>query len=197
MKTLKILSLLFLLLNVSVVSAERIKDIANIAGVRENQLIGYGLIVGLNGTGDTSNAFTTQSMQSMLKQFGITLPSNTTLSIKNVAAVVLHAKLPPFAKPGQEIDITVSSMGNAKSLRGGSLLMTPLKGIDGNIYAIAQGNVVVGGFGVETSDGSSVSVNIPSVGRIPNGAIVERTVLTTFGQSGNIVLNLHNPDFTT
>ncbi len=197
MKSLKILSLLFLLLNVSVVSAERIKDIANIAGVRENQLIGYGLIVGLNGTGDTSNAFTTQSMQSMLKQFGITLPSGTTLSIKNVAAVVLHAKLPPFAKPGQEIDITVSSMGNAKSLRGGSLLMTPLKGIDGNIYAIAQGNVVVGGFGVETSDGSSVSVNIPSVGRIPNGAIVERTVLTTFGQSGNIVLNLHNPDFTT
>ena len=168
-----------------------------IAGVRENQLIGYGLVVGLNGTGDTSNTFTEQSLESMLKQFGISLPTGANLSIKNVAAVVLHAKLPPFAKPGQEIDITLSSLSNAKSLRGGSLLMTPLKGIDGNIYAIAQGNVVVGGFGVETSDGSSVSVNIPSSGRIPNGAIVERTVSTTFGQSGSIVLNLHRPDFTT
>jgi flagellar P-ring protein FlgI len=197
MKSLKILFLFFLLINSSAVSAERIKDIANIAGVRENQLIGYGLVVGLNGTGDRTSIFTNQSLESMLKQFGITLPPNTTLLIKNVAAVALHAKLPPFAKPGQEIDVTISSLSNAKSLRGGSLLMTPLKGIDGNIYAIAQGNVVVGGFGVETNDGSSVSVNIPSVGRIPNGAIVERTVLTTFGQSGNIVLNLHNPDFTT
>ncbi len=197
MKSLKVFSLFILLLNSSFVLAERIKDVANIAGVRENQLIGYGVVVGLNGTGDTSNAFTNQSVESMLKQFGITLPFGTRLIIKNVAAVALHAKLPPFAKPGQEIDITLSSLGNAKSLRGGSLLMTPLKGIDGNIYAIAQGNVVVGGFGVETKDGSSVSVNIPSSGRIPNGAIVERSVPSPFGQSGSIVLNLHRPDFTT
>ncbi len=196
MKTLKILFLFFLLLDSSVVLAERIKDIANIAGVRENQLIGYGLVVGLDGTGDTSTSFTTQSLESMLKQFGISLPAGT-LPLKNVAAVVLHAMIPPFAKPGQQIDITVSSLSNAKSLRGGSLLMTPLKGIDGNIYAIAQGNVVVGGFGVATDDGSSISVNVPSAGRIPNGAIIERTVPTSFGQSDAIVLNLHNPDFTT
>jgi flagellar P-ring protein FlgI len=196
MKTLKIVFLVFLLLNSSVVLAERIKDVANIAGVRENQLIGYGLVVGLDGTGDTSTPFTTQSLQSMLKQLGISLDTVPT-SLKNVAAVVLHAMLPPFAKPGQQIDVTVSSLSNAKSLRGGSLLISPLKGIDGNIYAIAQGNVVVGGFGVATDDGSSVSVNVPSAGRIPNGAIVERTVPSSFGQSGSIVLNLHRPDFTT
>ena len=179
--------------------AERIKDVANIAGVRDNQLIGYGLVVGLDGTGDqtTQTPFTIQSLQSMLKQFGISLPEGSNPQLKNVAAVVLHATLPPFAKPGQTIDVTISSLGNAKSLRGGSLLMTPLKGIDGNIYAIAQGNVVVGGFGVETTDGSSISVNIPSAGRIPNGAIVERTVPTAFAQSESIVLNLHRPDFTT
>jgi flagellar P-ring protein FlgI len=179
--------------------AERIKDIANIAGVRENQLIGYGLVVGLDGTGDqtTQTPFTIQSLDSMLKQFGISLSAGANPQLKNVAAVVLHTMLPPFSKPGQQIDITVSSLGNAKSLRGGSLLMAPLKGIDGNIYAIAQGNVVVGGFGVATDDGSSISVNVPSAGRIPNGAIVERSVPTSFGQSDSIVLNLHRPDFTT
>ena len=196
MRSLKILLLAFLLLDSSVVLAERIKDVANIAGVRENQLIGYGLVVGLDGTGDTSTDFTNQSLVSMLKQFGITLETTPT-SLKNVAAVVLHAMLPPFAKPGQQIDITVSSLSNAKSLRGGSLLISPLKGIDGNVYAIAQGNVVVGGFGVATNDGSSISVNVPSAGRIPNGAIVERSVPTSFGQSDSIVLNLHRPDFTT
>jgi flagellar P-ring protein FlgI len=199
MKIIKSLLLVFLLIDSSFVFAERIKDIANIAGVRENQLIGYGLVVGLDGTGDqtTQTPFTIQSLDSMLKQFGISLPAGTNPQLKNVAAVVLNAMLPPFAKPGQNIDITVSSLGNAKSLRGGSLLMAPLKGIDGNIYAIAQGNVVVGGFGVATDDGSSISVNVPSAGRIPNGAIVERAVPTSFGQSGSIVLNLHRPDFTT
>lgn len=196
MKLLKSLLLLFLILDSSFVFAERIKDIANIAGVRDNQLIGYGLVVGLDGTGDTSTPFTTQSLQSMLKQFGISLDSVPT-SLKNVAAVVIHATLPPFTKPGQNIDITVSSLSNSKSLRGGSLLISPLKGIDGNIYAIAQGNVVVGGFGVATNDGSSISVNIPSAGRIPNGAIVEKTVPTSFGLSDSIVLNLHKADFTT
>ncbi len=196
MRTHKTLLVVLLLFNSTFVLAERIKDVADIAGVRQNQLIGYGLVVGLDGTGDTSTPFTTQSLQSMLKQFGISLDTAPT-SLKNIAAVVLHAMLPPFAKPGQQIDITVSSLSNAKSLRGGSLLISPLKGIDGNIYAIAQGNVVVGGFGVATDDGSSISVNVPSAGRIPNGAIVERTVPSSFGQSNSIVLNLHRPDFTT
>jgi flagellar P-ring protein precursor FlgI len=133
----------------------------------------------------------------MMAQFGITLPANTNPQLKNVAAVVIHANLPPFAKPGQNIDITVSSLGNAKSLRGGSLLMTPLKGADGNVYAMAQGNLVIGGFGIESTDGSSISVNVPSSGRIPNGATVERTVPTSFALGDNIVLNLHKPDFTT
>ncbi|MFQ5660591.1 MAG: flagellar basal body P-ring protein FlgI [Gammaproteobacteria bacterium] len=179
--------------------AERIKDLAQIAGVRENQLIGYGLVVGLDDTGDqtTQTPFTIQSLKSMLAQFGITLPANINPQLDNIAAVAIHALLPPFAKPGQTIDVTVSSLGNADSLRGGSLLMTPLKGIDGNVYAIAQGNVVVGGFGVDTNDGSSVSVNVPSSGRIPNGATVERSVETAFANGDYIVLNLHEPDFTT
>ncbi len=199
MQILKILIATSLLLGSTIVPAERIKDLADIAGVRDNQLIGYGLVVGLNGTGDqtTQTPFTVQSLDSMLKQFGISLPANSNPQLKNVAAVVLNAVLPPFSKPGQHIDVTVSSLGNSKSLRGGSLLMSPLKGIDGNVYAIAQGNLVVGGFGIEATDGSSVSVNIPSAGRIPNGAIVERAVPSSFGQSNSIVLNLHRPDFTT
>jgi flagellar P-ring protein FlgI len=181
------------------VHAERIKDLAGVAGVRDNQLIGYGLVVGLDGTGDqtTQTPFTIQSLKSMMAQFGITLPANTNPQLKNVAAVVIHAKLPAFAKPGQNIDITVSSLGNAKSLRGGSLLMTPLKGADGNVYAMAQGNLVIGGFGVESTDGSSISVNVPSSGRIPNGAMVERIVPSPFAMGDHIVLNLHKPDFTT
>ncbi|WNO07966.1 flagellar basal body P-ring protein FlgI [Teredinibacter sp. KSP-S5-2] len=180
-------------------AAERIKDITSVAGVRSNQLIGYGLVVGLDGTGDqtTQAPFTAQSFQSMLRQFGITIPEGAKLQLKNVAAVALHAELPPFAKPGQTIDVTVSSIANAKSLRGGALLMTPLKGIDGQVYAIAQGNLIVGGFGAEGKDGSKVTVNMMSVGRIPNGAYVERAVPTKFGGDDRIVFNLHTPDFTT
>ncbi|MDJ0793399.1 MAG: flagellar basal body P-ring protein FlgI [Woeseiaceae bacterium] len=179
--------------------AERVKDLASVAGVRDNQLAGYGIVVGLNGTGDqtTQTPFTVQSIVNMLVQFGVTIPPGTSMQLKNVAAVTVHAELPPFAKPGQNIDVTVSSIGNAKSLRGGSLLMAPLRGADGNVYAIAQGNLVVGGFGASGNDGSSVTVNIPSAGRIPNGATVERAVANDFLTRENIVLNLHAPDFTT
>lgn len=180
------------------VHAERLKDISSIAGVRSNQLVGYGLVVGLNGTGDqTSQApFTVQSLKSMLAQFGITVPPGVNPQVKNVAAVSLSADLPAFAKPGQQIDVTISSIGNAKSLRGGTLLMAPLRGADGQVYAIAQGNLVVGGFGAE-ADGSSITVNVPSVGRIPNGASVERSVENAFPNGNSLVLNLHTPDFTT
>ncbi len=180
-------------------SAERIKDVASVAGVRPNQLVGYGLVVGLDGTGDrtTQVPFTVQSLDSMLRQFGITIPPGTNLQLKNVAAVAVHAELPPFAKPGQRIDVTVSSLGNAKSLRGGTLLMTPLRGIDGKVYAVAQGDLVVGGLGVEGADGSRVTVNVPSVGRIPNGALVERPAPTTLASDGTVIFNLHRPDFTT
>ncbi len=180
-------------------AAERIKDIASVAGVRSNQLVGYGLVVGLDGTGDQTSQtpFTIQSLRNMLAQYGITLPPNVNPQLNNVAAVTIHATLPAFAKPGQTIDVTVSSLGNAKSLRGGSLLMTPLKGADGAIYAIAQGNLVVGGFGAEGSDGSRITVNVPSVGRVPNGATVEREAPTSFGSEDGLVLNLHRSDFTT
>ncbi|MCW8825765.1 MAG: flagellar basal body P-ring protein FlgI [Gammaproteobacteria bacterium] len=190
---------LMMLLSSGTLYAERLKDLVSIAGVRDNQLLGYGLVVGLDGSGDkTSQApFTVQSLKSMLSRLGITLPADINPQVKNVAAVVVSAVLPPFAKPGQKIDVTASSIGNAKSLRGGMLLMTPLKGVDGNVYAIAQGNLVVGGFGAAGSDGSKITVNVPSVGRIPNGASVERTVNSSFDQGHSIVFNLHNPDFTT
>lgn len=183
----------------SLASAERIKDLTSVEGVRVNQLVGYGLVVGLDGTGDQTNQapFTSQSFKSMLRNFGITIPDGANFQVKNIAAVAVHAELPPFAKPGQQIDITVSSIANAKSLRGGALLLTPLKGLDGNVYAIAQGNLIVGGFGAEGKDGSKVTVNIPSVGRIPDGAMVERAVPTTFGGNDSITFNLHTPDFTT
>jgi flagellar P-ring protein precursor FlgI len=179
--------------------AERIKDITSIKGVRSNQLAGYGLVVGLDGSGDQTSQtpFTVQSLKSMLLQYGITLPPDVNPQVKNIAAVAIHADLPPFAKIGQQIDITVSSLGNAKSLRGGSLLMAPLKGIDGNIYAIAQGNLIVGGLGIEGADGSSVTINVPSVGRIPNGASIEREIANPFASGDHIVLNLRRPDFTT
>ena len=201
LKCLRLPSLITALLLCSALSAqaERLKDITSIAGVRSNSLVGYGLVIGLNGSGDSTNSapFTVQSLKSMLAKFGVVVPPGVNPSLKNVAAVMIHATLPPFAKPGQAIDITVSSIANAKSLRGGSLLMAPLKGADGQTYAIAQGNMVVGGFGAEGGDGSSVTVNIPSVGRIPNGATVEREVPTPFSQDGPIVLNLKTPDFTT
>ena len=179
--------------------AERIKDIASVAGVRTNQLVGYGLVVGLDGTGDqtTQAPFTVQSIENMLQRFGVTIPPNTNPQLKNVAAVTVTADLPPFVKPGQTIDITVSSIGNAQSLRGGSLLMTPLRGGDGEIYALAQGNLIVGGFGVKGDDGSRVSVNVPSTGRVPNGATVEKIVPSTLGTQDAFVLNLNTPDFTT
>jgi flagellar P-ring protein precursor FlgI len=170
-----------------------------VAGVRSNQLVGYGLVVGLDGTGDqtTQAPFTSQSLRNMLGQLGVTIPPGTNLQLKNVAAVMVHADLPPFAKPGQRIDITVSSIGNAKSLRGGTLLLSPLQGVDGQIYAMAQGNLVVGGFGAQGRDGSRVSVNVPSAGRIPGGATVEREVPTAFSEGDSVVLNLHRADFTT
>jgi flagellar P-ring protein precursor FlgI len=180
-------------------SAERVKDLTQIAGIRDNQLIGYGLVVGLDGTGDKTNQapFTVQSLKNMLQQLGIDIQANINPQLKNVAAVTLSATLPAFAKPGQSLDVTVSTIGNAKSLRGGTLLMSPLKGADGRVYAIAQGNLVVGGVGVESGDGDSISVNIPTVGRVPNGASVERPAPTAFGDGNYIVLNLHRPDFTT
>ncbi len=179
--------------------ADRIKDLASVGGVRSNQLIGYGLVVGLNGTGDQTSQtpFTVQSLRNMLAGLGVTLPPTVNLQLKNVAAVSVHADLPPFAKPGQTIDVTVSSIGNAKSLRGGSLLMAPLKGADGQVYAVAQGNVVVGGLGVE-GEGSRITVNVPSSGRVPNGATVERAVADGFNAGeGPMMLHLHQPDFTT
>ncbi|PCJ50653.1 MAG: flagellar biosynthesis protein FlgI [Gammaproteobacteria bacterium] len=177
-------------------SAERLKDIVEIQGVRSNPLVGYGLVVGLDGTGEQTT-YTTQTFKTMLKRFGITLPANVNPKLKNIAAVAIHAEMPAFIKPGQTIDVTVSSLGDAKSLRGGSLLMSPLTGIDGQIYAIAQGNLVVGGFGISGADGSSVTVNIPTVGRIPSGAIVERMIHSAFASGDSLTLNLHRPDFTT
>ena len=176
--------------------AERIKDLATIQGVRPNQLIGYGLVVGLDGSGDqtTQTPFTTQSLQTLLSQLGITLPPGTNLQLKNVAAVMVTAVLPPFAQPGQQVDVTVSSLGNAKSLRGGTLLMTPLKGADGQIYGVAQGNVLVGGAGA-SAGGSKVQINHLSAGRVPAGATVERAVATPFLLSDRIRLELTTTDF--
>ena len=198
-RSMRLLPLFTLLAAGGAAHAERIKDLASVAGVRSNQLTGYGIVVGLDGSGDQTaqTPFTVQSIINMLTQFGVTIPQGTNLQLKNVAAVTVHSELPPFAKPGQSIDVTVSSIGNAKSLRGGALLMAPLRGADGNVYAIAQGNLIVGGFGASGNDGSRVTVNLPSAGRIPNGATVERTVPTDFHTRESIVLNLHSPDFTT
>ena len=178
------------------VQADRIKDLASVAGVRSNQLVGYGVVVGLAGTGDGNSGLTTQSLQSMISQFGLVTDA-ANLTAKNAAAVMVTADLPPFMKPGQRLDVTVSTMGAAKSLRGGTLLMTPMMGADGETYAVAQGNLVVGGLGVSGNDGSSVIVNIPTVGRIPRGASVERMVDTPFLGSDELVLNLHQGDFST
>ncbi len=178
--------------------ADKIRDLVQVAGVRSNQLIGYGLVVGLDGSGDqtTQAPFTTQSLENMLQQFGITVPASARPQLKNAAAVMVTAELPPFAKPGQAIDVTVASIGNAKSIRGGQLLMAPLRGADGNVYAVAQGSVVVGGVSAQGKSGSSVQVNISASGRIPNGASVERIVASSFA-GGDLTLNLNTADFTT
>ena len=190
---------LALTLQMAPAHADRIKDLATVAGVRGNQLVGYGLVVGLDGTGDqtTQAPFTAQSLISMLQRLGVTIPPGTNLQLKNVAAVAIHTSLPAFAKVGQTIDITVSSIANAKSLRGGTLLISPLKGLDGQVYAIAQGNLAVGGLDVSGEDGSRITINVPSVGRIPNGATVEREVTTVIGDTDILTLNLRQPDFTT
>ncbi len=193
------LALVLMMLFSSSAHAERVKDLATVDGVRANQLVGYGLVVGLDGTGDQTSQtpFTIQSIRSMLARFGVTVPANVNPQLKNVAAVTVRADLPAFSKPGQTIDITVDSIGNASSLRGGSLLMTPLRGIDGEVYAIGQGSLLISGFGISGKDGSRIALNVPSSGRVPNGASVERAVPNSFASQPYIVLNLNTPDFTT
>ena len=177
--------------------AARLKDISTIQGIRSNQLIGYGLVVGLAGTGEKNSKFTEQSFRSMLNNFGIKISEATSLKIKDVAPVAIHATMPPFSKVGQTIDVTVSAIGEATSLRGGTLLQTMLRGVDGNVYAIAQGSLVVGGLGAQGADGSKVVVNTPTVGRISNGAIIEREVPDNFANADSFVFNLNRADFTT
>ncbi|MBQ4831802.1 flagellar basal body P-ring protein FlgI [Pseudoalteromonas sp. MMG010] len=196
MNKLKLIFIVFCIIWQNTAAAERIKDISMVEGVRSNQLVGYGLVIGLPGTGEQSK-YTQQSFKGMLNSFGITLDSSLSPKIKNVAAVAVHAELPAFRKPGQAIDITVSSIGSANSLRGGTLLRTFLKGVDGNVYAIAQGSLIVGGLGAEGADGSRIVMNTPTVGRIPNGATVERAVKSPFMQGDYITFNLNRPDFTT
>lgn len=178
------------------VAADRLKDLTSIAGVRSNQLVGYGIVVGLAGTGDGNAVLTQQAMQSMISQFGVVTDA-ANINGKNSASVIVTAELPPFVKPGQRLDIVVSTVGQAKSLRGGTLLMTPLLGADGETYAVAQGNMMVGGLGVAGGDGSSLTVNVPTVGRIPGGATVERMIETSFLENENLLLNLNQGDFST
>ncbi|MGE0557197.1 MAG: flagellar basal body P-ring protein FlgI [Burkholderiales bacterium] len=198
-KFLRVFAAVVLTLAPGLTGAERIKDLTAVHGVRSNQLLGYGLVVGLDGTGDqtTQTPFTVQSLATMLSRLGVTLPQGSNPQLKNVAAVMVTAMLPPFARPGQPIDVTVSSLGNAKSLRGGTLLLTPLKGADGEVYAVAQGNVLVGGVGASAGSGTSVQVNHLGVGRIAGGATVERTVPTRLGGATDIHLGVLGTDFTT
>jgi len=177
--------------------AERIKDIGTFEGLRVNQLIGYGIVVGLAGTGDDSLDYATQGVRGVVSRFGLTLPPGVNPALKNAAAVMITTDLPAFAKPGQRLDVTVSALGKAKSLRGGTLVMTPLRGADGQIYAMAQGNLAVGGLGVSGADGSQLSVNVPSAGRIPSGATVEQAVATGFDTAPALTFNLAQSDLTT
>lgn len=179
--------------------AERIKDLATIQGVQPNALVGVGLVTGLDGSGDQTiqAPFTSEAFAAYLNQFGIPLPPGQTLQLRNIAIVSVQANLPAFSKPGQAIDVTVSSLANATSLRGGSLERTFLQGVDGQVYAVAQGNLVVGGLGVGAADGSSLTINVPSVGRIPNGASVVKEVATSFTEGDSLVFNLRDADFTT
>lgn len=176
--------------------ADRLKDMASVAGVRSNPLVGYGVVVGLSGTGDGNSGLTLQSLESLISRMGLSVDA-ADLNAKNAAAVMVTAEVAPFLKIGQTLDVTVSTVGQAKSLKGGTLLMTPLMGADGEVYAIAQGNLVVGGLGVEGGDGSSLTVNIPTVGRVPRGAQLERMVETPFLDGDHLVLNLHRGDFST
>ncbi len=197
-KTLQALLLSLAVVLAPISHAARIKEVAAVAGVRSNPLTGYGLVVGLDGTGDqtTQAPFTGQSLTAMLQQFGVLLPQGVTMQPRNIAAVMVTASLPPFAQPGQQLDINVSSIGNAKSLRGGTLIATPLRGADGQIYAIAQGNLVVGGAGA-SAGGSKVQINHLSAGRIPSGALVERSVPTPLAQGDILQLDLNSSDYTT
>ncbi len=194
-----ILSLLFglMLLAPGAAHATRIKDLGAFQGVRSNQLTGYGLVVGLAGTGDDNLAYLTQAMNGVASRFGMTLPPGVNPALKNAAAVMITAELPAFARAGQRIDITVSAIGRARSLRGGTLILSPLRGADGEIYAMAQGNLVVGGLGVSAQDGSQLTVNVPSAGRIPSGASVEREVASGFATDPALVFNLADADLTT
>lgn len=193
----KYLTGMVLVLMATFAQADRIRDLTSVQGVRENSLIGYGLVVGLDGTGDqtTQTPFTTQTLNNMLSQMGITVPQGTNMQLKNVAAVMVTAQLPAFGRQGQTIDVVVSSMGNAKSLRGGTLLMTPLKGVDSQVYALAQGNILVGGAGA-SAGGSSVQVNQLNGGRITGGAVIERELPNQFGATNSINLQLNQEDFT-
>jgi flagellar P-ring protein precursor FlgI len=180
------------------VHAVRIKDIADIKGVRQNQLVGYGLVVGLEGTGDSDDSlFTIQSLASLLEKMGVTVQTDDIADVENVAAVMVTADLPPFASQGSRIDVLVSSIGDAENLQGGTLLFTPLKAADGQIYAIAQGPVSTGGFAVSGNSGDQVQKNFPTVGRVVGGALVEREIHSDFNQRDSLTLSLQQPDFTT
>jgi flagellar P-ring protein precursor FlgI len=189
--------MLAMMIALAPVQAERVKDLGEFQGLRSNQLTGYGIVVGLAGTGDDSLEYATQGLKGAVSRFGLNLPAGINPASKNAAAVIITAELPPFAKPGQRLDITVSAIGKAKSLRGGTLLLAPLYGADNAIYAMAQGNLVVGGLGIDASDGSKLSVNIPSTGRIDGGASVERSVETGFSTAPSLLFNLFQTDLTT
>lgn len=195
--TLAVLAALVLLLGPNAAEASRIKDIADVEGVRSNQLVGYGLIVGLKGTGDkTQTIFTVRSLKNLLSHMGVTTFLDD-VKVKNVAAVMVTADLPPFGRAGSKMDVVVSSLGDATSLQGGYLLRAPLKGPDGNIYAVAQGTVVVGGLAVGGASGSSFTLNHPTVGRIVSGAVIEREIPFEFNDQKDILVSLRSPDFTT
>lgn len=197
----RLLVLLLSLLSFGIFAAPQTRplmDLVDVQGIRNNQLVGYGLVVGLSGSGDRSQVkFTAQSVVNMLKQFGVQIDGTSDPKLKNVAAVAIHATVPPLASPGQQLDITVSSLGDAKSLRGGTLLLTPLRGVDGEVYAVAQGNLVVGGMTAEGKNGSSVTINVPTVGTIPNGALIEQSIPSSFLEDSDVILNLKKQSFKT